>query len=339
MSRSRSLRLLLHGLACVALVATACSEAPVRGRGSSGGGGGGGLPADTGTGDAAPDDTGGSDTSPDDTGAVDTTVDDTSSDAAADTAADTIGDTAADTAADTGTLPPTENCSNGVDDDLDRAIDCLDPDCAGAPICASFVEDCADGRDNDRDGAIDCGDADCAANPDCAPDFETSCSDGRDNDRDGAVDCEDLDCAGASNCFVPAESCANGLDDDRDGAIDCADGDCTFAAACTLSGACNNFNDLTALSGVTYDDITNQCLITCLTGGAAPIDICFSDCVSNSYGTSQACGDCFGATASCGFTTCNSPCFPFGGTPECSSCVQTSCGPDFEVCAGIPIPL
>jgi hypothetical protein len=242
------------------------------------------------------EDSGASDTAVDDTGATDTSVTDTGA-----------GDTGvADTASDTTTLPPTENCSNGVDDDLDRLIDCLDPDCAGAPICAGFVEDCTDGRDNDRDGAIDCADFDCDGDP---------------------------------NCFVPAESCSNGLDDDRDGAIDCADGDCTFAAACTLSGACNNFNDLTAISGVTYDDITNQCLLTCLTGGAPAIDICFSDCVSNSYGTSQACGDCFGAAASCGFTTCNSPCFPFGGTPACSSCVQTSCGPDFEVCAGIPIPL
>lgn len=336
--RGRRLFLLLQALACVALVATACSEAPVRGRGSSGGGGGGGLPADTGTGtgDTATEDTIGADSSPEDTGAVDTS-EDTTPDTSSDTATDTVGDTAADTAADT--LPPTENCSNGVDDDLDRLIDCLDPDCAGAPLCADFVEDCTDGRDNDRDGAIDCGDADCAATPACAPDFETSCTDGRDNDRDGAIDCADFDCAGASNCFVPAESCANGLDDDRDGAIDCADGDCVFDAACSSSAACDNINDLNAIAGVTYDDITNQCLLTCLTGGAPAIDICFSDCVSNSYGTSRACGDCFGATALCGFTECNSPCFPFGGTPECNSCVQSSCGPDFEVCAGIPIPL
>ena len=228
-------------------------------------------------------------------------MDDTSSD----TATDTIGDTAADTAADT--LPPTENCSNGVDDDLDRLIDCLDPDCAGAPLCAGFVEDCADGRDNDRDGAIDCADRDCDGTPACAPDFETSCTDRLDNDRDGAVDCED--------------------------------GDCFFDAACSSSAACNNINDLNAIAGVTYDDITNQCLLTCLTGGAPAIDICFSDCVSSSYGTSQACGDCFGATALCGFTACNTPCFPFGGTPECSSCVQTSCGADFESCAGVPLPL
>lgn len=312
----------------------------MRGRGSSGGGGGGGLPADTGTGDAAPDDTGGSDTSLDDTGSVDTSSD-AASDTASDTATDTNGDTAADTAGDgdTGTLPPTENCSNGVDDDLDRLIDCLDPDCAGAPLCAGFVEDCTDGRDNDRDGSIDCADSDCSSTPACAPSRETSCNDRLDNDRDGAIDCEDLDCASASNCLVSTENCANGLDDDRDGAIDCADGDCIFDAACTPTAACNNVNDLNALSGVTYDDITNQCLLTCLTGGGTALDVCFSDCVSNSYGTSQACGDCFGAAASCGLATCNTPCFPFGGTPECSSCVQTSCGADFEACAGFPIPL
>ena len=28
-----------------------------------------------------------------------------------------------------------ENCTNGIDDDLDSLIDCLDPDCAGDPSC------------------------------------------------------------------------------------------------------------------------------------------------------------------------------------------------------------
>ena len=228
-----------------------------------------------------------------------------------------------------------------MDDDLDRLIDCLDPDCAGAPICAGFVEDCSDGRDNDRDGAIDCADSDCAGTPVCAPTRETNCTDRLDNDRDGATECIDDDCASDVNCRTAPERCNNGLDDDRDGAVDCEDGDCFFDAACTVtpSGACDNPSDIGALTGVTYADVTNQCLLSCLTGGAPAIDVCFSDCVSGSYGTSQACGDCFGATASCGFTTCNSPCFPFGGTPACDSCVQTSCGADFEACAGIPLPL
>jgi cysteine-rich repeat protein len=30
---------------------------------------------------------------------------------------------------------PDENCTNGVDDDLDAPVDCDDPDCYGAPGC------------------------------------------------------------------------------------------------------------------------------------------------------------------------------------------------------------
>ncbi|MBI4606274.1 MAG: thrombospondin type 3 repeat-containing protein [Planctomycetes bacterium] len=34
------------------------------------------------------------------------------------------------------TTPPTESCSNGVEDDGDGLIDCADPDCAASPDCA-----------------------------------------------------------------------------------------------------------------------------------------------------------------------------------------------------------
>lgn len=34
----------------------------------------------------------------------------------------------------------TENCTNSIDDDGDGLIDCLDPDCAGEPACASLIE-------------------------------------------------------------------------------------------------------------------------------------------------------------------------------------------------------
>lgn len=87
------------------------------------------------------------------------------------------------------------------------------------------VEDCSDGVDNDADGALDCADSDCAANAACAED----CSDGIDNDNDGAADCYDTDCTGTQAC---AEDCSSGEDEDVDGAIDCDDSDCTGAAAC-----------------------------------------------------------------------------------------------------------
>lgn len=63
-----------------------------------------------------------------------------------------------------------ENCVNGVDDDADGAVDCLDADCASTAACVTDVEQCANGVDDDGDGATDCGDPDCAAAENCQPD-------------------------------------------------------------------------------------------------------------------------------------------------------------------------
>ena len=59
------------------------------------------------------------------------------------------------------------NCSDGVDNDNDTAIDCADIDCLGNPACVLTETNCSDGVDNDNDTAIDCVDADCVGNPAC----------------------------------------------------------------------------------------------------------------------------------------------------------------------------
>lgn len=83
--------------------------------------------------------------------------------------------------------PQPEICNNGVDDDLNGAID------DGCP-----AEKCSNGVDDDNDGAIDEG---CLV-----PEI---CGDGIDNDGDGRAD---------EDCQKP-EVC-NGTDDDLNGAID-----------------------------------------------------------------------------------------------------------------------
>jgi hypothetical protein len=64
---------------------------------------------------------------------------------------------------------PFEDCSNGVDDDYDGAVDCADEDCSEAIECrlagvapAPF-EDCSNGVDDDYDQAVDCDDSDCTS--------------------------------------------------------------------------------------------------------------------------------------------------------------------------------
>jgi len=121
-------------------------------------------------------------------------------------------------------------CNNGLDDDLDWAPDCFDPDCGCVEQCGNgvdddvnglvdcedpgcpCVEDCANTVDDDRDLRVDCQDADCAC-------VET-CEDGVDADGDGLTACADPDCA----C---GEVCGNGVDDDSDGLVDCEDGGCS----------------------------------------------------------------------------------------------------------------
>lgn len=72
-------------------------------------------------------------------------------------------------------------CSDGLDNDGDGKIDCLDPDCLGQACdaqdadkncgldgrqpkqlaCVKREKNCSDGLDNDGDGKIDCADPDC----------------------------------------------------------------------------------------------------------------------------------------------------------------------------------
>ncbi|MEN8130412.1 MAG: DUF3466 family protein [Pseudomonadota bacterium] len=68
-----------------------------------------------------------------------------------------------------GVEPPlVEICDDGIDNDLDGLIDCLDSlDCSQEPVCNVSVEICDDGIDNDSDGRTDCRDKDCRKDPIC----------------------------------------------------------------------------------------------------------------------------------------------------------------------------
>ncbi len=57
-----------------------------------------------------------------------------------------------------------EVCDDGLDNDLDGMLDCLDPDCSGDPVC---VEVCDNGSDDNGDGLIDCADPYCSGDPTC----------------------------------------------------------------------------------------------------------------------------------------------------------------------------
>lgn len=63
-----------------------------------------------------------------------------------------------------------ENCTDGIDNDCDDLIDCVDGDCSGVTVCDNVCipeasqekgKKCSDGIDNDCDGVIDGLDPDC----------------------------------------------------------------------------------------------------------------------------------------------------------------------------------
>lgn len=133
-----------------------------------------------------------------------------------------------------------EHCYNLVDDDEDGDVDCADDECEGIAICEELGEHCVSGVDDDSDGETDCNDSDCALTATCLSGAE-NCTNGQDDDGDGDVDCEDTDCAKTAVCLPGAENCGNGSDDDEDGDTDCDDTDCARTAVCSDGGeACTN---------------------------------------------------------------------------------------------------
>ncbi len=75
-------------------------------------------------------------------------------------------------------------------------------------------ENCTDGVDNDFDGAIDCADSDCATDEACAQPDPEVCDDALDNDGDGLTDCDDTsDCAGDSACETNEEPVTHSFGD------------------------------------------------------------------------------------------------------------------------------
>ncbi|MCU7811083.1 MAG: hypothetical protein KZQ77_07585, partial [Candidatus Thiodiazotropha sp. (ex Notomyrtea botanica)] len=128
------------------------------------------------------------------------------------------------------TVVTAENCTNGIDDNLDGNIDCADPQCdgfvylettCGVGACAAI------GQEVCQTGSVV--DTCTPSNPIGEGPFgDATCNDGFDNDCDGMTDSADLDCE------APAEICDNEVDDNLNGLTDCEDPQCEgyVGAAC-----------------------------------------------------------------------------------------------------------
>jgi hypothetical protein len=113
------------------------------------------------------------------------------------------------------------NCANGLDDDGDGRIDCLDEDCQGL-ACAGGDGGLNCGTPVDSSvqdaGPVDAGADDAGADAG-APDAGSSDA--------GPSDAGPSDAGFTAGVCLPRElTCDNGADDDGDGRADCADSDC-----------------------------------------------------------------------------------------------------------------
>jgi len=87
-------------------------------------------------------------------------------------------------------------CSDRYDNDIDKLIDCADPDCNGM-VCGASVAckpGCSGGGDSRCKNSI------CQSN--VIPCKETNCADKIDNDADGFTDCADAECYGLFCAFA-----------------------------------------------------------------------------------------------------------------------------------------
>jgi hypothetical protein len=121
-----------------------------------------------------------------------------------------------------------EVCDDGIDNDHDTFIDCVDVNCADHPSCTG-LEDCDDFIDNNGDGKIDCEDDSCTFDYKCYRGGEIYCGangDVSDDDNDGPLNCADNDCGRDPYCH--SERCFDARDNDGDGLVDFHDPDCAW---------------------------------------------------------------------------------------------------------------
>jgi hypothetical protein len=156
-----------------------------------------------------------------------------------------------------------DDCNGRIDETFDFATDeancgvCSHQCQSGTTCLSSKCEEttCDDGLDNDSDGVIDCLDESCLGlecltvvppQRRCGAKLPVATDGGLDAGApvDAGISDAGLD-AGMSDgglmlgCYPPETDCANGLDDDGDGVADCLDADCD-GFTCASGTLCTN---------------------------------------------------------------------------------------------------
>ena len=103
--------------------------------------------------------------------------------------------------------------------------------------------------------------------------------------------------------------------------------DCLASAAQANNECTNNCPDLSRSM--------TACLGVCLND--ANVGTCGRGCFAQPFGLSVTCHDCFASVFECGANFCRAVCID-DSSGECETCLQSSCGPAFEQCAGLALP-
>ena len=192
-------------------------------------------------------------------------------------------------------------CTDGVNNDCDYELDCVEQRC-------SLRQECLDQCDADRDGIRDkpCRGPDCFPQDPLLPKkvngqfVESNCYDGIDDDcqQDGE-DCYDSDCRSQQGVCPPSqpENCYDGVDNDYDRKIDCLDDDC-----CSIRTDCQQSNPEVCPPPTPSPTPTPGG-----NGGGGEECPC-GDCVNGC--SSCDCGDCiYGCEENCGWVTVEGQCY------------------------------
>jgi hypothetical protein len=104
----------------------------------------------------------------------------------------------------------------------------------------------------------------------------------------------------------------------------------------TAEGACTNDGDMAILGSTDVAGTMGSCSYDCF--GNSDVEACVAACMAETTGLSAECSACFGGVSACAMTSCAMSCYD-PTSEACLACIQESCGPDFEVCAGVALGL
>jgi hypothetical protein len=205
------------------------------------------------------------------------------------------------------TLPTSESCTGGLDEDCDGLVDCADPDCVPDPVC---IPDCAPGQTQpcytgpagtSGVGACKAGTKSCSAAGRWGPcmnevlpgknetPLNLNCTNGVDDDCDGLADCQELLCLVVSGCSPQictpntTESCYTGPAG-TSGVGPCKAGTKTCASDGKSWGPCTGQVLPASEASACQDQVDNDCngRVDCMDAACSAAPAC---CVPSTGGT------------------------------------------------------